>query len=145
MEAQLTEMSSPHLDIVQSSSIGRELASGIIGAGVSMACILPPILHLVTGPLGPFIGGFVAANRVAPTPRARVVVALTVATALATFVGGVLGTAASVAAPGELPDWFPGSGARIATIAGIVWVYAGTLAAVGTVVRSAVGGRKDGT
>jgi hypothetical protein len=108
-----------------------------------MACILPPILHLVTGPLGPFIGGFVAANRVSPTARARVVVALTVATALAGFVGGVLGTAASVATAGELPDWFPTSGSRIATIAAVVWIYAGTLAAVGTVARASVGGRGD--
>jgi hypothetical protein len=108
-----------------------------------MACILPPILHLVTGPLGPFIGGFVAANRVSPTARARVVVALTVATALAGFVGGVLGTAASVATAGELPDWFPTNGSRIATIAAVVWIYAGTLAAVGTVARASVGGRGE--
>jgi len=134
----------PNIDAEKGSSLGRELVSGLMGAGVSMACILPPILHLVIGPLGPFIGGFVAANRVSATPRARVVVAVTVATALSTFVGTLLGAAASVAAQGQLPDWFPTSSARIAAIAAVVWVYAGTLAAVGTVVRSAVGGRADG-
>lgn len=124
------------------SSFGRELVSGLIGAAVSLACILPPILHLVTGPLGPFIGGFVAANRVSATARARLVVALTVATALAGFVGGALAIAASVAAPSELPDWFPASRARILTLACIVWAYAGTLATIGTVVRKAVGGSR---
>jgi hypothetical protein len=108
-----------------------------------MACILPPILHLVTGPLGPFIGGFVAANRVPATLRARVVVAVTVATALSTFVGGVLGAAGSIASRSELPDWFPTSTAEIATIAAIVWVYAVSLATAGTIVRAAVGGRAE--
>jgi hypothetical protein len=135
----MSVVSTAKMEAEDRSSLGRELVSGLIGAGVSMVCILPPILHLVTGPLGPFIGGFVAANRVSRTPRARIVVAVTVATALAMFVGGVLGIAASVASAGELPDWFPSSRARIVTLASIVWVYAVTLAAVGTVVRGAVG------
>lgn len=130
---------SPNIEAEPNSSFARELVSGLIGAGVSLVCILPPILHLVAGPLGPFIGGFVAANRVSATPRARIVVAVTIATTLATFVGAALGVAASVAAPSELPDWFPTSGARIATLACVVWAYAGTLAAIGTIVRSAVG------
>jgi hypothetical protein len=81
---------------------------------------------------------------VSATVRARIVVAATVATALSTFVGSILGVLASVASPGELPDWFPASSAKIATIAAVIWVYAVTLAAVGTVVRAAVGGRGDG-
>jgi hypothetical protein len=121
------------------SSIGREFVSGLIGAGVSLACILPPLLHIVTGPLGPFIGGFVAANRVQPRPRAQLIVAFTVATALSGFVGSALGVAASLAAPSELPDWFPTTPSKIVAIALVVWVYAGTLAAIGTIVRRAAG------
>jgi len=121
------------------SSIARELASGLIGAVVSLCCLFPPILHLVTGPLGPAIGGFVAANRVRSTPRARIVVALTIATALASFVGTGVSIAASVAAANELPDWFPTTHPKIAVLVAIVWAYAGTLATVGTIVRGAVG------
>ncbi len=123
-------------------SLARELASGFIGAGVSVACILPPILHLVTGPLGPLIGGFVAANRVTAHTRARVVVALTIALVLSGFVGTALTVASSLAAPGELPDWFPSSHARIGAIAGVIFAYAGVLAGVGTVLRGAVGQEK---
>ena len=125
-----------------SPSLARELVSGLIGAGVSVACILPPILHLVTGPLGPLIGGFVAANRVAPRTRARIVVALTIALVLSGFVGAALTVASSLAAPSELPDWFPSSRARIGAIAGVIFTYAGVLAAVGTVLRGAVGQEK---
>ena len=127
------------------SSIGREFVSGLIGAGVSVACILPPILHLVTGPLGPMIGGFVAANRVRPGPRAQIIVALTIATALSGFVGSALGVAASVAAPNELPDWFPTTTTRIVAVAAVIFVYAGTLAAIGTVIRAAAGQSKNAT
>lgn len=122
----------------EESSVGRELASGLIGAVVSLCCLFPPILHLVTGPLGPFIGGFVAANRVRSTPRARIVVALTIATALAGFVGTGVSIAAKIAAPNELPDWFPTTPPKIAVLAVIIWTYAGTLATLGTIVRGAV-------
>ena len=33
--------------------------AAFIGAGVALLCFLPPILHFVTGPLSPAIGGFV--------------------------------------------------------------------------------------
>jgi hypothetical protein len=131
-------MSSTTPSTEKQSTIGRELASGLIGAVVSVCCIFPPILHLVTGPLGPFIGGFVAANRVQPTPRARFLVALTIATTLATFIASALSVASSIAAANELPDWFPATPTRIAVVTIVVWTYAGTLAAVGTITRSAV-------
>lgn len=123
----------------ETSSVGRELASGLIGAVVSVCCIFPPILHLVTGPLGPLIGGFVAANRVQPTPRARILVALTIATVLSGVIGSAVSIAASIATQNELPDWFPTTPPKIAVLAAVVWAYAGTLAGIGTIVRSAVG------
>ena len=132
----LGDLKAPTAD--ETSSFGRELASGLIGAVVSVCCIFPPILHLVTGPLGPFIGGFVAANRVKPTRRARIVVALTIATVLSAFIGSALTIAASIATKDELPDWFPTTAPRIAVLGAIVWAYAGTLAGLGTIVRGAV-------
>jgi len=34
-----------------------------MGFGVCLACLLPPIVHLVTGPLGPLIGGWFAGSK----------------------------------------------------------------------------------
>ena len=35
-----------------------------IGFGITLACLLPPIIHFFTGPVGPFIGGFIGGSRV---------------------------------------------------------------------------------
>ena len=37
----------------------KQISSGFLGAMVSFVCLVPPIFHFVTGPLGPFIGGFI--------------------------------------------------------------------------------------
>ena len=34
----------------------------IIGFAITLGCLLPPIIHLITGPLGPFIGGWFAGS-----------------------------------------------------------------------------------
>ena len=36
------------------------LRAALIGTGVALLCLVPPLLHFVTGPLAPFIGGAVA-------------------------------------------------------------------------------------
>ena len=116
------------------STFGSELLSGLLGAAVSLACLLPPLLHLVTGPLGPFIGGFVAANRGKPGPRGRVVIALTIGTAVTSIVGIVAFSLVSLAGRSQLPSWFPASG-TLATILAGVWIYSTALSA-GAALRS---------
>ena len=37
----------------------KYLLPGLLGFGISLLCLLPPIIHFLTGPLGPLIGGFV--------------------------------------------------------------------------------------
>lgn len=133
MEASVTEN--------EPTSIGSEIFAGIIGAGVSLGCLLPPILHLVTGPLGPAIGGFVAANKVRQSARAQLIVAVTIAMALASFVGGVVSLAAHVAAANELPDWFPTTTGKILGLSSFVFLYAGVLSTIGTIVRGKVGAK----
>ena len=39
------------------------LKHALIGFGISLACLLPPIVHFVTGPLGPLIGGWFAGSK----------------------------------------------------------------------------------
>ena len=44
------------------------LKHALIGFGVSLGCLLPPIIHFISGPLGPFIGGWVAGSRMEASP-----------------------------------------------------------------------------
>jgi hypothetical protein len=123
-------------------TVGGEIVAGLLGAGIAIGCVLPPIVHLVTGPLGPFIGGFVAANRAKPGVRGQAIIAALVGTGVA----GVMAIAAAVlvglAGRSQLPDWFPSSGALGAVLAG-VWLYGAVLAAIGTAVNGALSKRGD--
>ena len=44
------------------------IASALLGVTISVACLLPPVVHFITGPLGPFIGGYFAGSRIKATP-----------------------------------------------------------------------------
>ena len=39
------------------------LKHALLGFVISLACLLPPIVHFVTGPLGPLIGGWFAGSK----------------------------------------------------------------------------------
>lgn len=39
------------------------LKHALFGFVVSLLCLLPPLVHIVTGPLGPFIGGLFAGSK----------------------------------------------------------------------------------
>ena len=45
------------------------LKHALIGFGISLACLLPPAVHFITGPLGPFIGGWFAGSKHQARPR----------------------------------------------------------------------------
>jgi hypothetical protein len=40
------------------------IRASIIGTGIALLCFLPPILHFISGPLSPLIGGYFAALRI---------------------------------------------------------------------------------
>jgi protein-S-isoprenylcysteine O-methyltransferase Ste14 len=124
------------------SSLGGEILAGLLGAGIAIGCVLPPLLHFVTGPLGPLIGGFIAANRAKPGARGQAIIAVFVGTGVA----GLLTIASTVlvhlAGRSQLPAWFPSSGTLGAVLGG-VWIYAAALAMVGTVISGAFS-KKDG-
>ena len=44
-------------------ALERLLLDALIGAGVAIACLVPPVVHFISGPLGPLIGGAVAGGR----------------------------------------------------------------------------------
>jgi hypothetical protein len=117
------------------SGIGGEIVAGMIGSVIAIVCLLPPIVHLVLGPLGPGIGGFVAGNRVRSGARGTVVIALMVGSAF----GGLLAIGATLlhkfAKQSELPSWFPEQGVLWGIIAG-AFCYATVLAAIGAAIAS---------
>lgn len=45
------------------ASTGSVVKATLIAFFVSLIALLPPIIHFVTGPLGPAIGGYLAGNR----------------------------------------------------------------------------------
>jgi protein-S-isoprenylcysteine O-methyltransferase Ste14 len=108
--------------------------------GIAVGCVLPPLVHLITGPLGPFIGGFVAANRSRPGARGRLIIAVIIGTGIA----GAIATAARIfvglVGRSELPRWFPSTGTLMA-IVGAAWAYGMAMAAAGTAVSNALARR----
>ena len=136
-----TVSNEPNVDsesnVTSESTLGGELVSGLLGAGVAIVCVMLPLLHLVTAPLGPFIGGFVAANRGKPGPRGRVVIAVTIGTAVATLIAVAALVFTSLVGKSQLPTWFP-AGSTLAAIVAGVWIYATTLGGVGAAVSGAL-------
>ena len=124
------------------SSFGREIVSGLIGLAVTMCCVIPPVVHLIAGPLGPLLGGFIAANRTNPGARGRVVIAGIIGTGVAGLI--FVASKVFVAAVGrtELPDWFPSGGTLSAILAG-VWLYGVVVASIGTLISTSMAQKKS--
>ena len=107
-------------------SIGRELLGGVVGAGVALVCFLPPLIHFVSGPFGPAIGGFVAAQWIRPGNRGRAVIAITLGATLA----GLGGVVAFAIVRSGAPSWFPSTDALGAILGGVA-AYSAMLGAIG--------------
>ena len=134
------------------STLAAELLGGLVGAAIAIGCVLPPVLHLVTGPLGPLIGGFVAASRINPRTRGRAIIAVTVGTLLAGAVGAVASVIAALspstpAAGSGIQNWLTGvvAGPALVSVLAIVWAYATALAAVGTAISGALSRKRAST
>jgi hypothetical protein len=116
------------------STLARELLFGLMGGGIAIGCLLPPLLHFVTGPLGPFIGGFIATNLAHPETRGRAIIAgMTGATVagLSALTALCIATFSSDHGP---PSWFP-DGSTLGLILLGVWAYSTALAAAGVAAR----------
>lgn len=45
------------------SSAARVVVATAMAVGIAILCLFPPIVHFVSGPLGPAIGGYLAGSR----------------------------------------------------------------------------------
>lgn len=41
---------------------GRVALGALVAFAVSVVCLVPPVVHFLSGPIGPLIGGYVAGN-----------------------------------------------------------------------------------
>jgi hypothetical protein len=68
------------------ATVERALLGGLIGAGVAVLCLIPPVVHFVSGPLGPLIGGAIGGVRARASGLHALVIGLTVGVVLAVAV-----------------------------------------------------------
>jgi hypothetical protein len=61
--------------------------AGLIGVGVALLCVIFPIIHFVTGPLAPGIGGFVAGIRTGASGTETWLIGGTIGLGLAIILG----------------------------------------------------------
>ncbi len=116
------------------TTVTRELLFGVIGGVIAIGCFLPPLVHFVSGPLGPGIGGFFAARQVKPAARGAAIIAASVGSVVAGLLAILAGAILAFSTHGK-PSWFPDTATVAAIIAG-VWVYAAALAGVGVFASS---------
>ena len=107
-----------------------------IGFGLSILLLLIPIVHFITGPLGPLIGGYVGGGVVRATPRQALGIGLLMAFFMATPV--IL----LVLVLQYLAIWESAQGV-LTSASAILAVWAGLLGTVGAYFggRSSGGGR----
>lgn len=106
----------------------------LIGFGFSILLLMIPIVHFITGPLGPLIGGYVGGGVVRATPSQAIGIGVLMAFFMA---APVLLIAIALQA---LAIWESGQGILNA-VAGILAIWAGLLGTVGAY----FGGRSSGS
>jgi hypothetical protein len=105
--------------------IGSGVLAGLLGIGVCVLCILPPLIHWVSGPLGPLIGGFTAGARIKAKGAEAGIIGLTMGIGLGLVVGTIVFVASSFSGGGRT------SPALIAAAGGAALVYASALGSFG--------------
>ncbi len=109
------------------------LTSALIGSVVALCMWLPPIIHFVSGPLGPLVGGCVGGSRTRATPCRAAVIGLIMGLFMVAPVAGLvlLGSMADIS---FLPQ---GIHSALAYVGVVIVVYTGAMGTVG----AAIGGR----
>ena len=117
------------------------LKGALVGVGVALLMLMPPIVHFVTGPLGPLVGGFFGGSRAKATFPVAIGVGLLMALFMAAPVGGLvaLGTVFDIPfLPRSVLD-------VLGVVAVVVVVYTGLMGTVGAVIGGRVAGKGEDT
>jgi hypothetical protein len=108
-------------------ALERLLLDALIGAGVAIACLVPPVVHFISGPLGPLIGGAVAGGRSRASGLSALVIGLTIGLLLAVAVPALALLLETI-----LPVRFPED--ALLVIGAIVFVYSSLLGWLGALI-----------
>jgi hypothetical protein len=101
--------------------VGKGIVAGLIGLGVCVLCLLPPIFHFVTGPLGPLIGGFTAGARMKAKGWEARIIGVTMGAGIALVASIVVFVAGSMGSVTRVPP------AAIVAVGGVAFLYASAL------------------
>jgi hypothetical protein len=71
----------------ETTGLGPIMVAGLLGVGVALLCVIFPIVHFVTGPLAPGIGGFVAGTRTSASGDQIWLIGGTIGVSLAIILG----------------------------------------------------------
>jgi hypothetical protein len=116
----------PTLDPTQ---IAKSSAAAV---GISLLCFLPPLVHFISGPLGPFIGGFIVGMRRKVTAQEGLLIGIGMGVLFGII--GLLGVvAAELLSPGTIQMYSPLPIPVVWLIPLIPMIYAGFLGSCGAV------------
>jgi hypothetical protein len=109
------------------------LASGALGVGIMLLCLIPPGIHLITGPLGPGIGGFITGRRARATRREAWLIGLAMGLVFACLLALVFG-GAELLSPGGFSLPVGGSALVVGLIALLAVTYVSLLGSGGAMI-----------
>ena len=98
----------------------------LVGFSLALLMLLPPILHFLTGPLGPLVGGFFGGSRSAASLQQAVGIGILMALFMAAPIAGLVAFGTLVTS--LLP---PAVGDALALVGVIIVVYTGAMGAIG--------------
>lgn len=112
----------------------KYVVSGVLGFAISLGCILPPLIHFVTGPLGPFIGGFVGGMKAKAKLEGAVIIGLVMGTCLGLIVAlaGSLLLKYQVSLPGSVGNVINTNSLTYASVFKIALIPFGVASVLGT-------------
>ena len=118
---------------MESTGMGPVARGAMIGFGLSILLLLIPIVHFITGPLGPLIGGYVGGGATRAAPHQALGIGILMGIFMATPVFLV------ALALQSLQIWESAQGVLISA-AGLLGLWAGLFGTVGAYFGGRAGG-----
>ena len=114
------------------------LKGALIGFAVALAMLLPPILHWVSGPLGPLVGGFLGGSRARLRPSHAPLMGLL----MGLFMVAPLSL---LIAASSIADTFLPEGLRniLAVVAVVIVLYTTVMGSIGAAIGGALALREE--
>ena len=114
-----------------------------VAVGITLLCLMIPVVHFISGPVGPFLGGFIGLSTLDHERRRNMATALLLGLWMALCVAVVIAVVVFVV--GFVLDLISPDFRNLlifvgATVAGYIW----GLGTLGAVVSSLVGGQRQG-